>query len=220
MTQSLLDLRGVRKAYGSQDVLSDVSLSLAPAETMALTGESGSGKSTLLHLAGGLDRPDAGQVRLDGRDIGVLDDAARAKVRRMRIGLVFQQFNLVPSLTVAANIALQARLAGRHRADFCEDLAAQLGLADLLRRYPEELSGGQQQRVAIARALAPRPALILADEPTGNLDEDTGDKVLGLLLDLVSDAGAGLLMVTHSARLAGRLSRRVHLTHGRLEGGE
>lgn len=218
----LLDLRDIRKTYPSDNgplrVLDGVSVSLQARETLALTGESGSGKSTLLHLAGGLDQPDGGEVVLEGVDIGALDDAARAQVRRMRIGLIFQQFNLVPSLSVAANIALQARLAGRHDREFAADLAQRLGLADLLSRYPEQLSGGQQQRVAIARALAPRPALILADEPTGNLDEETGDAVLTLLLELVAETGAGLLMVTHSPRLAGRLGRRVHLSRGGLGG--
>jgi putative ABC transport system ATP-binding protein len=222
MTVPLLDLRDIRKSYpsdtGPLPVLDGVSTSVRAGETVALTGESGSGKSTLLHLAGGLDRPDGGEVLLDGRDIGRLDDAGRAQVRRSRIGLIFQQFNLAPSLTVAKNVSLQARLADRHDAAFAAELAARLGLSDLLERYPEQLSGGQQQRVAIARALASRPALILADEPTGNLDEDTGGKVLGLLLSLVTETGAGLLMVTHSPRLAGGLQRRVHLSRGRLDG--
>ncbi len=218
MTNTLLDIRDIHKSYGDVAVLSGVSIGMEPRQTLALTGESGSGKSTLLHLAGGLDQPESGQVLLQGRDIGTMDDAARAKARRDHVGLIFQQFNLVPSLSVAANIALQARLAGRHDADFCAELADRLGLADLTNRFPEQLSGGQQQRVAIARALAPRPALILADEPTGNLDEDTGDAVLSLLLDLVSDTGAGLLMVTHSPRLAARLSHRIHLSRGVLEG--
>jgi putative ABC transport system ATP-binding protein len=219
MEDTLLDLQDIRKSYDATPVLAGVSVRLLAGETLALTGESGSGKSTLLHLAGGLDQPDSGQVVLNGRDIGQMDDAARAEARRLHIGLIFQQFNLVPSLTVAANIALQARLADRHDAAFCEHLAERLGLSDLTGRYPEQLSGGQQQRVAIARAVASRPALILADEPTGNLDEETGDTVLSLLLDLVSSTSAGLLMVTHSTRLAGRLSRRIHLSRGALEQG-
>lgn len=222
METPLLELRDIRKTYPSDNgplrVLDGVSVTLNKRETLALTGESGSGKSTLLHLSGGLDQPDSGEVVLDGQDIGQLDDAARAHVRRMRIGLIFQQFNLVPSLTVGANIALQARLAGRHDNDFAAELAERLGLSALLSRYPEQLSGGQQQRVAVARALAPRPALLLADEPTGNLDEETGDSVLTLLLELVAETGAGLLMVTHSPRLADRLGRRVHLSRGGLGG--
>jgi putative ABC transport system ATP-binding protein len=198
-------------------VLADVSLALAAGESLALTGESGSGKSTLLHLIAGLDRPDRGQIEVAGVALEALDDAGRARLRRDRIGLVFQQFNLIPSLTAGANLAFQARLAGRHDAGWCEYLAATLGLAALLHRYPEELSGGQQQRVAIGRALAVRPDLILADEPTGNLDEATGDAVLELMLGLVAETGAALLMVTHSGRLAARLDRRLHLAGGRVQ---
>ncbi len=154
---------------------------------------------------------------IDGQSIGEMGDTARAALRRDKIGLVFQQFNLVPSLTVAGNLSFQARLAGRFGFLRGEALAERLGLFDLLERYPEELSGGQQQRVAIGRALAAGPPLILADEPTGNLDEDTGDKVVDLLLELVAESGAGLLMVTHSDRLSARLDRRVHLHAGQLE---
>lgn len=216
----LLDVRDIHKTYqtadGPFDVLRGVGLTLDAGETLALTGESGSGKSTLLHLIGGLDVPDRGEVILQGRDIAALNDAGRAKVRREEVGVIFQQFNLIPSLTVAANIAFQARLAGRHDATWCAELAERLGLKPQLRKYPEQLSGGQQQRVAIARTLAPRPALVLADEPTGNLDEATADAVLGLMLDLAQQTQAGLLMVTHSDRLAGRMSRRVHLAKGQL----
>ena len=212
----LLHIDNVTKAFGEVEVLKGVSLTLGAGQTLALTGESGSGKSTLMHLAAALDRPDSGSVRLDGVDISGLDDRGRAGIRRDRIGLVFQQFNLIPSLTVAGNIAFQARLSGRHDAGYCATLARRLGIDKLAARYPEELSGGQQQRVAIARALANRPALILADEPTGNLDEATGDAVLDLLLDLVAETGAALMMVTHSLRLAARLDRRLHLSRGRL----
>lgn len=216
----LLELKTVSKSYptgeGTLPVLRDVSLSLAAGESVALTGESGSGKSTLLHLAGGLDQPDSGEVLVEGRDIAGLGDSALAAYRRETVGLVFQQFNLIPSIDVAANLAFQARIAGRHDAAWNRVLAERLGLAKFLARYPEQLSGGQQQRVAIGRALALRPKLILADEPTGNLDEATGDAVLDLMLSLQREAGAALLMVTHSARLAGRLQRRVHLSGGRL----
>jgi putative ABC transport system ATP-binding protein len=213
---ALLQIDQLKKAHGTVTVLDGVSLTLDRGQTLALTGESGSGKSTLMHLAAGLDTPDTGSIRIDGAEVATLDDAGRAALRREAIGLVFQQFNLVPSLTVAQNIAFQARLAGRHDPDRNADLAQRLGLADLGARYPEQLSGGQQQRVAIARALAHRPALILADEPTGNLDEATGDAVLDLLLSLVDETGAALLMVTHSERLAARLDRRLHLSRGRL----
>jgi putative ABC transport system ATP-binding protein len=211
-----LQIDGLSKAHGPVRVLDGVSLTLDRGQTLALTGESGSGKSTLMHLAAGLDTPDSGAIRLDGTDITTLDDAGLARLRRERIGLVFQQFNLIPSLTVAQNIAFQARLSGRHDAERDDALARRLGLSEFGARYPEQLSGGQQQRVAIARALAHRPALILADEPTGNLDEATGDAVLDLLIDLVGETGAALLMVTHSGRLAARLDRRLHLSRGRL----
>jgi putative ABC transport system ATP-binding protein len=220
MRDPVLHIANVTKRYPGTEtsltVLEDVSVALARGETLALTGESGSGKSTLLHLAGGLDAPDAGHVRLMGHDLATLSDSARARIRGQHAGLVFQQFNLVPSLTVAANIAIQARMSGRHDPSRDAELIERLGLHDLTARYPEQLSGGQQQRVAIARAVAGHPDLILADEPTGNLDEATGDAVLELLLELVAETGAGLLMVTHSERLAARLSRRVALSRGRL----
>ena len=216
----LLELRDVSKSYltgeGPLQVLRGVGLALGQGESVALTGESGSGKSTLLHLAGGLDQPDSGEVLFEGRNIAGLPDAELAQFRRTRVGLVFQQYNLIPSLDVAANLAFQARLAGRHDGAWLARLADKLGLAKLLERYPEQLSGGQQQRVAIGRALAGRPQLILADEPTGNLDEATGDAVLDLMLALQAETGAALLMVTHSSRLAARLGRNLHLAAGRL----
>jgi putative ABC transport system ATP-binding protein len=216
-----LALERLSKSFPSPDgpvtVLDGVSLVLDAGQTLALTGESGSGKSTLLHCAAALETPDNGAVRIDGTDIATLDDAGRAAIRRARLGIVFQQFNLIPSLDVAANIAFQARLAGRRDDAWARELAERLGLAAHLAKYPEELSGGQQQRVAVARALAVRPALILADEPTGNLDEDTGDAVLDLMLDLAHETRAALLLVTHSARLAARTDARAHLSHGRLE---
>ena len=216
----LLDLEDVSKSYptgeGVLQVLRGVSLSLDAGESLALTGESGSGKSTLLHLAGGLDRPDSGAIRFEGKDIAGLGDVELAAFRRVSVGLVFQQFNLIPSLDVAANLAFQARLGDRYDAAWSEWLTERLGLSKLLDRYPEQLSGGQQQRVAIGRALADRPQLILADEPTGNLDEATGDAILELMLALMRETGAALLMVTHSNRLASRLGRRLHLAAGKL----
>ncbi len=217
----MLSVRSVSKTYtgagGAVPVLRDASLTLVAGASLALTGESGSGKSTLLHLIAGLDSVDSGEIRVGSALVTDLGDAGRARLRREAIGLVFQQFNLIPSLDVGANLAFQARLAGRLDRAWQAELGARLGLLDLLARYPEELSGGQQQRVAIGRALGARPALVLADEPTGNLDEATGDAVLDLLLGLVATSGAGLLMVTHSARLAARLDRRVTLRAGRLE---
>lgn len=201
---------------GALPILQGIDMAVAKGETLALTGESGSGKSTLLHLVGGLDQPDSGTVAIDGVDIGALDDAGRAAIRRDKVGVVFQQFNLIPSLTVAANIAFQARLAGTEDAGWTSDLAARMGLSDQMPKYPEQLSGGQQQRVAIARTLAARPALILADEPTGNLDEATADTVMNLMLSLTKETEATLLVVTHSERLAERMGRRLHLRAGRV----
>ncbi|WP_416798041.1 ABC transporter ATP-binding protein [Ciceribacter azotifigens] len=216
----LLRLRKVSKSYmtaeGPLEILHEVDLALDAGSTLALTGESGSGKSTLLHLAAGLDKADSGVVEVAGQEIATLDDGGRAALRRGTVGLVFQQFNLIPSLDVAANLAFHSRLAGRHDPHWQAELTERLGLTGLARRYPEQLSGGQQQRVAIGRTLAARPKLVLADEPTGNLDEPTGDAVLALMLTLVAETGAALLMVTHSERLAAQLDRRVHLKAGRI----
>ena len=216
----MLSVRNLTKTYRAAGeeiaVLRGVNLDIAAGERVALTGESGSGKSTLLHLIAGLDAPDGGEIRLYGESITDLSDAGRAALRRERLGLVFQQFNLIPSLTVEDNLAFQARIAGKHDAKWQAELIERLGLNKQLRRYPEQLSGGQQQRVAIGRALATRPALLLADEPTGNLDEDTADGVLALARDLVARTGCGFLMVTHSTRLASTLDRRVTLHAGRV----
>lgn len=214
----MLSVRNLTKTYrtaGEQiAVLRGVDLDVAAGERVALTGESGSGKSTLLHLIAGLDRADGGEIHLGDIKVGDLTDAGRAALRRNQLGLVFQQFNLVPSLDVADNLAFQARIAGRHDAAWQAELVERLGLGQLLRRYPEQLSGGQQQRVAIGRALAIKPLLLLADEPTGNLDEATADKVLALTSDLVARTGCSFLMVTHSARLAATLDRHVNLSAG------
>ena len=214
----VLEITDLTKSYRSAGetvaVLRGVNLRVAAGESVALTGESGSGKSTLLHLIAGLDAADGGEIAVDGASLAGLDDAGRAALRRDRLGLVFQQFNLIPSLSVEDNLKFQSRLAGRHDAAWHGELVARLGLGDLLSRYPEQLSGGQQQRVAIGRALAPKPFLLLADEPTGNLDEDTADGVLALARDLVSRSGCGFLMVTHSARLAATLDRQVNLHAG------
>ena len=214
----MLSVRNLTKTYRSAgeqiSVLRGVSLDVAAGERVALSGESGSGKSTLLHLIAGLDAADGGEIRLDGEAVTGLSDAERATLRRDRLGLVFQQFNLIPSLSVQDNLAFQSRLAGRLDPAWQTELVERLGLAALLKRYPEQLSGGQQQRVAIGRALAVKPLLLLADEPTGNLDEATADDVLALTNDLVARTGCGFLMVTHSARLAAMLDRRVTLHAG------
>ncbi|MGP9814009.1 ABC transporter ATP-binding protein [Rhodopseudomonas sp. NSM] len=214
----MLTVSDLTKSYRSgQDsvaVLRGVDFALAAGESVALTGESGSGKSTLLHLIAGLDQPDGGRIAYGDVTISTLADAGRAAFRRERLGLVFQQFNLIPSLTVADNLSFQSRLAGRHDAQWQAELIERLGLGALQKRYPEQLSGGQQQRVAIGRALAVKPVLLLADEPTGNLDEATADDVMALANDLVRRTGCGFLMVTHSERLAAMLDRRVHLHAG------
>ena len=220
----MLDVQNVKKAYsgpqGQLAVLDGVSLRLAAGQSLALMGESGSGKSTLLHVVAGLDQADSGDIHVGGQSLAGLDEAARATFRRSQVAVIFQQFNLIPSLRVVDNLAFQARLAGRFDEAWLSQLAQQLGLSELLQRYPEQLSGGQQQRVAVGRALAVRAPLILADEPTGNLDENTADEVMTLLLDLVQQAGASLLMVTHSARLAARLDRQMVLKAGRVHGRE
>ncbi|WP_121063542.1 ABC transporter ATP-binding protein [Chachezhania antarctica] len=214
----LLTLTDLTKTYPGADrpVLAGVTLTLDRGQSLALTGESGSGKSTLLHLTAALDAFDNGEITLGDTAYSTLTDTTRAALRRDRLALVFQQFNLVPSLTVAQNLALHARLAGREEADWTAHLTDRLGLTDLTHRYPEHLSGGQQQRVAIGRALALRPALLLADEPTGSLDEATSDTVMALLLDLVAEAGSALLLATHSPRIAGLLDRQTHLSRGTL----
>ena len=218
----MLTITDLHKSYptpqGPLPVLRGVDLSLARGASLALMGESGSGKSTLLHLVAGLDRPDRGHIQAAGQALDSLNERALAAWRREGIGLIFQQFNLIASLTVADNLAFQARLAGRHDPRWQAELAERLGLTALLERYPEQLSGGQQQRVALGRALASRPPLLLADEPTGNLDEASGDQALALLLELVAETGSSLLMVTHSARIARHLDRTLHLERGRLGG--
>lgn len=216
----MLDAEGVSKTYHTREgplaVLRDVSVTVGPGESVAFTGESGSGKSTLLHILGCLDAADAGRITLAGVDISSLDETGRARIRRDAVSVIFQQLNLIPSLTVSQNLAFQARLSGRCDPDWLDTLTDRLGLSALRKRYPEELSGGQQQRVAIGRAVAHRPKLVLADEPTGNLDEATAQSVLSLLVALTRQTGAGLLMVTHSTALAQQLDRRLHLSAGRV----
>lgn len=214
----LVDVRNLIKTYPSADgdvrVLNGVDLCLEAGETVAITGESGSGKSTLLHVIAGLEPANGGQIMVNGQDMTDPDDKTASTLRRSVISVIFQQFNLVPSLTVAANIAFQARLAGVYDAVDARSLADRLGLGDHLSKYPEELSGGQQQRVAIARAISARPRLLLADEPTGNLDEATGDAVIREMFALVKERGTALLLVTHSARLADQAERRLTLRQG------
>lgn len=216
----VLNVRNVSKSFPTADgavpVLRGVDLHMEAGETLALTGESGSGKSTLLHLVGGLDSPDSGEIEVAGRSVGGMSDTERAALRRTDVGVIFQQFNLIPSLSVQANIEFQTRLAGTLDRDRVQKLTDALGLTPHLAKYPEALSGGQQQRVAIARTLAAQPKLVLADEPTGNLDEATASDVLDQMLELVAKTGAALMVVTHSQAVAERMQRHVHLSQGRL----
>ncbi|MEM6623514.1 MAG: ABC transporter ATP-binding protein [Pseudomonadota bacterium] len=216
----MLAIRDVYKSYatpeGPLNVLRGIDLDVTAGQSLALTGESGSGKSTLLHAIGGLEPIDSGTIKIDETDISGLRDRHSAAFRRGRIGIVFQQFNLVSSLTTAQNICLQARLSGQFDPAWAEHLTEILGLLGFRDRYPEQLSGGQQQRVAIARALALRPRLVLADEPTGNLDTETGDKVMEVFLDLIGETDCALVMVTHNPRLAGLMQLSVKLVQGRL----
>ena len=202
---------------GPLQVFTNLDLTLFQGESLALMGESGCGKSTLLQLLAGLEQADAGSIALAGQQLLQMSDHQRALFRRQHLGIVFQQLNLIPSLTAQDNLAFQARIAGKVDLDWLETLTQRLELNALTERYPHQLSGGQQQRVAIGRALALKPALILADEPTGSLDERTGDAVMQLFLELVRDSGASLLMVTHSARLADLLDRRLTLHNGQLQ---
>jgi putative ABC transport system ATP-binding protein len=186
---------------------------------VALLGASGSGKTTLLNLVSGIDTPDKGRVLLDGVDVHALAEPERTLLRRRQIGFVFQFFNLIPTLKVGENVALPLELLGadeRSAQQRAATLLADVGLGGLDMRYPETLSGGEQQRAAIARALAHQPALLLADEPTGNLDEDTGDRVIELLTGLARRQGTTLLLVTHSSRVAQAADRVLRLSHGQV----
>ena len=217
----VLNLKAIQKSFrtneGEVPVLSDISLSLLAGETLALRGESGSGKSTLLHIAGALELPDGGSVEIAGKNLSEMDDAERAAVRRRDVAIIFQQFNLIPSLTVASNITFQANLSGPVDKMKIEKIVSALGLMDQMKKYPEALSGGQQQRVAIARALVAEPKLLLADEPTGNLDEKTAQAVLEQMLKLVAETETALMVVTHSQNVAARMDRQLLLIEGKLQ---
>jgi putative ABC transport system ATP-binding protein len=212
LAEPVLKVAGLAKRYGTSTVFADVDLALAPGEFVAVVGESGVGKSTLLNCAAGLDTIDAGSVRIDGIDVHALDEAAQAIVRRDHLGFVFQAFHVLPHLTVGANVALPLLL---QRAPDPRRVAAVLdavGLGGFESRLPQTLSGGQLQRVAIARALVHRPRLLLADEPTGNLDPATAERVLALLVEQVRGHGAACLLATHSRAAAARADRSVTLT--------
>lgn len=212
MSTPALQLRGLARRYGEVPVFAGVDLDLAPGEFVALLGESGVGKSTLLNIIAGLDEADAGQVLLAGQDVRALPEPGRAKLRRERLGFVFQAFHLLPQLSVAENVALPLLLLGAPDDARVDALLQAVGLAGLGARSPAQLSGGQLQRVALARALVHAPALILADEPTGNLDPATAERMLDLLVAQVRSAGAACLLVTHSQAAAARADRVLRLT--------
>jgi putative ABC transport system ATP-binding protein len=216
----MLEVRALAKGFGGQAPLfSGVDFAVAPGEWIAVVGESGSGKSTLLNIVAGLERPHAGTVSLEGRALDYGDDTALALWRRRHVGFVFQAFHLLPYLSVADNVALPLALngiAGSERESRVRESLAAVGLAELAARRPGSLSGGEMQRAAIARALVHRPALVLADEPTGNLDAANAEAVLACLADAVKRSNAAALMVTHSAVAAARADRVLRLAHGRL----
>jgi putative ABC transport system ATP-binding protein len=216
----VLSIRSLGKTYPGpipRTVLANVSLELAAGDYVAIMGESGVGKSTLLNLVAGLDRPDQGSVRIDGTDLSALDDDALTLLRRRRMGFVFQAFHVLPYLTVGENVALPLALqrgAGIALSDRVHEMLAAVGLGDRSAALPRELSGGELQRVAIARALVHRPALVLADEPTGSLDPDSAANVLALLRDVVKGQGAAGMLVTHSHAAARTTDRILTLTRG------
>lgn len=219
----MLRLTGIFKTLRSGDrvleVLKPLDLHVPRGQVLAIMGPSGSGKSTLLGLIAGLDSPTGGSIQIDGEEITGLSEDALALLRGRKVGIVFQSFNLIPNLTAEENVALPLELLGRFEGDpmaRARELLAQVGLAERGHHYPVQLSGGEQQRVALARAFAPRPALLLADEPTGNLDTATGEAVINLLLRLNREQGTTLVMVTHSPEMAARADRIVQLRDGRI----
>ena len=218
---SILQTQGLKKYYGAGDTevraLDGVDLAVERGEFVAIVGTSGSGKSTLLHMLGGLDRPTAGKVTVDGKDIFALKDEELTIFRRRKIGFVFQSYNLVPVLSVWENIVLPIQLDGRAVDEtFVREVVATLGLEKKLQSLPSQLSGGQQQRVAIARALATKPAILLADEPTGNLDSKTSQDVLGLMKVTSQKFGQTMVMITHNEEIAQLADRIVRIEDGRI----
>jgi putative ABC transport system ATP-binding protein len=222
-TAPAIEVAGLRKSYREGDrhhvVLDGVDLVVERRQRVAIVGPSGSGKSTLLNLIGGIDRADAGIVRVVGEELTSLSEHDRTLFRRKHLGFVFQFLNLIPTLTVLENLLLPLELNGQNgegARDRASSLLEAVGLADRAATLPDRLSGGEQQRVAVARAIAHKPGLVLADEPTGNLDEDSGDRVIGLLERLVESDGLTLVLVTHSAELAARMDRVLRVSHGRV----
>ena len=219
--RSVIEVSGLGKTVdngGAQLViLQDISFAVMPGETVAIVGASGSGKSTLLGLLAGLDLPTAGEVVLDGQPLSGLDEDARARLRGQMLGFVFQSFQLLPALTAQENVMLPLELAGRAKpAQIARNWLERLGLGHRLKHYPKHLSGGEQQRVAIARAFAPGPRLVLADEPTGNLDSATGQQIIDLMFELNEREGTTLVLVTHDEAIARRCARILKLDSGRI----
>jgi putative ABC transport system ATP-binding protein len=215
-------MRGVDLSLGRGaarvHILCDVALTIAKGEAVGIVGASGSGKSTLLMIMAGLERPDNGEVEIEGVKLGGLNEDALARFRGRRIGIVFQSFHLIPTMTALENVAAPLELTGATDAsERARTELEQVGLGDRLSHYPAQLSGGEQQRVALARALAPRPSLLIADEPTGNLDETTGRAIIDMMFDLPARRGATLALVTHDAALASRCDRVIRMRSGRIE---
>ena len=217
VTSPVIAARALTLTLGQTDILRGIDLAVAPGETLALLGPSGSGKSSLMAVLSGLERATGGSLTVAGADFAALDEDALARARRGRIGIVLQAFHLLPTMTARENVATPLELAGMTSAweRAAEELGA-VGLAHRLDHYPAQLSGGEQQRVAIARALAPRPALLFADEPTGNLDAATGARIIELLFSRRAEAGATLIIITHDAELAARCERVITLADGRI----
>jgi putative ABC transport system ATP-binding protein len=216
-----LALQGVSltlpSAAGPVDILRDVDLAVSPRERVAVTGPSGSGKSSLIAVAAGLERPTRGQVLLFGQDLGRMGEDKRARLRRGRVSLVFQAFHLLPNMTAEENVSAPLEIAGEGGArKAARAWLERVGLGPRLKHYPHQLSGGEQQRVALARALAVRPSLLFADEPTGNLDTETGQAAADLMFELAAEAGAALVLVTHDEALADRADRRLRMAAGRI----
>ena len=221
MSHPLIELDDIRLTLGEGDVrteiLKGVSLTLQPGEKVAVLGPSGSGKSSLMAVVAGLERADAGQVRLAGEEIGGMNEDALARLRGRSVGIILQAFHLLPTMTALENVSVPLELAGAEDARRRAALELEtVGLSHRLSHYPAQLSGGEQQRVAIARATAPRPRLLLADEPTGNLDSKTGAAIIDLLFERAGKAEAGLLVITHDAAVAARADRTVHMADGYL----
>ncbi|TAJ21429.1 MAG: ABC transporter ATP-binding protein [Rugosibacter sp.] len=223
MKTPVIEVRALNKTVPSGEgilsILHDISFAVSAGEAVAIVGASGSGKSTLLGLMAGLDVPTAGSVRLLGEDLGPLDEDARAALRGRTLGFVFQSFQLLPALTALENVMLPLELAGQGEArPMAQAMLARVGLGARLTHYPKHLSGGEQQRVALARAFALRPQLLLADEPTGNLDAATGAQIIDLMFAMNAEAGTTLILVTHDNQLADRCGRTLRLAEGRLVG--